>query len=201
MARLPRDHVGRPVPWFVAFIDGTPDFRVIAPGKLSDAHRFRLCWVCGGPLGAHGAFVIGPMCGVNRVSAEPPSHRACAIYSATHCPFLTTPRMVRRKGHIPQGASVPAGVMIERNPGVSLVWVTRRWKRFYASAGAAGHLWDIGEDPVVMLWYAHGRTAERAEIERSITTGLPLLEAEVATAADRAEFDRRLHWLMERLPE
>lgn len=39
MAELPTDHIGRPVPWFVAWIDGKPDFRVIGPGKLQSALR------------------------------------------------------------------------------------------------------------------------------------------------------------------
>jgi hypothetical protein len=36
---LPRDKRGFPVPKFVAFIDGEPDFRVIAPGFVAKAYK------------------------------------------------------------------------------------------------------------------------------------------------------------------
>jgi hypothetical protein len=37
IALLPTDKHHRPVPWFVAFIDGVPDFRVIRPGGIQIA--------------------------------------------------------------------------------------------------------------------------------------------------------------------
>lgn len=176
MTRLPHDKHHRPVPWFVAWIDGVPDFRVVKPGAIQQALRHRLCWVCGLPFQRQEdrAFVIGPMCAVNRVSSEPPSHRDCGVYSATVCPFLATPRMVRRDRRMPEGASLPAGTMIRRNPGVALVWVTgyRSWSTF--SDGDGGTLVNIGE-PKQALWFAHGREATRAEVLASIDSGLPIL--------------------------
>ena len=114
---LRRNKAGYPVPWFVATIGGQPDFRVIAPGRIQDALRRSLCWVCGVPFlrQEDRAFTIGPMCAVNRVSAEPPSHRDCAVFSARFCPFLSTPQMVRRERHIPGEAVVPAGISIRRS--------------------------------------------------------------------------------------
>jgi hypothetical protein len=174
VARLPRDKHGRPVPWFVAWIDGQPDFRVIAPGRIVDALRFGKCWVCGTILGGWKAFAIGPMCAINRVSAEPPAHRDCAIYSARHCPFLTVPRMRRRETGLPGDVQDPAGTMIRRNPGVAAVWVTRSFEAFQASGGL---LISVGE-PEEVLWFAEGRQATRAEVIASIDSGLPLLRAE-----------------------
>lgn len=172
IARLPRNHAGYPVPWFVAWIDGTPDFRVIGEGKLDDAIRFRSCWLCGDPLGANAAFVIGPMCAINRVSAEPPSHRDCALYAVQACPFLITPGMRRRDSNLPDGAAKPDGIMIRRNPGVALVWVSRNWK-----LQTRLRLWDVG-DPDQIHWYAEGRSATREEVQASIDSGMPLLTAE-----------------------
>ncbi len=143
IARLPRNHAGYPVPWFVAWIDGTPDFRVIGEGRLDDAIRFRSCWLCGDPLGANAAFVLGPMCGITRTSPEPPSHRDCADYAARACPFLATPNMRRRETGIPEGAREPDGIMIRRNPGATLVWVSRTWQQ---QRGL--NLWHVG-DPLV----------------------------------------------------
>jgi len=56
--RLPISATGFPVPWFVAWIDGLPDFRVIGPDKMVQAVNRKLCWVCGQPLGVHKAFPL-----------------------------------------------------------------------------------------------------------------------------------------------
>ena len=176
IARLPKNKAGYPVPWFVAWIDGKPDFRVIRRGGIQIALSGKLCWTCGIPFlrQEDRAFVIGPMCAVNRVSAEPASHLDCATYAATHCPFLTVPRMVRRERHVPVEAKRPAGEMIRRNPGVALVWVTgyRSWSTF--DDGNGGALFNVGE-PKRVMWYAHGRDASRAEVMESIDSGLPIL--------------------------
>jgi hypothetical protein len=173
---LPRNKAGYPVPWFVAWLDGQPDFRIIAPGRIGTALNRKLCWVCGTPFQRQEdrAFVIGPMCAVNRVSAEPPSHRDCGVFSARFCPFLSTPQMVRREKHAPSCAVVPAGISIRRNPGVGLVWVTgyKSWKTF--SDGDGGTLFNIGE-PLEALWFARGREATRAEVLASVDSGLPIL--------------------------
>lgn len=193
MANLPRNKAGYVVPWFVAYIDGEPDFRVIRENGIGEALRFNRCWLCGQHRGANAAFVIGPMCAVNRVSAEPPSHRDCATYAARVCPFLANPKMVRREKHLPDVRVSPAGEMLTRNPGVALVWVSRTWKPFRAPGGI---LIDVGE-PAAIEWWAHGREATRAEVVASIDSGLPILadrareegpdaEAQLATMLDEA---------------
>lgn len=190
MRGLLRDKHGHPVPWFVHVADdGVPDFRVVRGGGIGDALRYKLCWVCGQHRGAHAAFVIGPMCAVNRISAEPPAHRDCAVWSARRCPFLSRPEMVRRERNLPEDRHV-AGVMIPRNPGVALVWVTRAWKPFHAPDGS-GVLFELG-DPTQTLWFARGRAASRAEILASIDSGLPALRevAEQQSPAAVAELDR-----------
>ena len=203
IARLPRNKVGYSVPWFVAFIDGAPDFRVIRPGGIETALRGRLCWTCGIPFlrQEDRAFVIGPMCAVNRVSAEPASHLDCAVYSATHCPFLVTPQMIRRERRMPEGASCPAGEMIRRNPGVALVWVTgyKSWSTF--GDGNGGKLLNVGE-PKRILWFARGREATRAEVMASIDSGLPILRdmAESEGPDAIAELERMHRRALELVP-
>jgi hypothetical protein len=183
VARLPRNKVGHPIPWFVAIIDGEPDFRVIRRGGIEEAVRFKLCWVCGQHMGANAAFVVGPMCAVNRTSAEPPAHRECALYSARACPFLATPTMKRRERHLPDDRIDPAGVMITRNPGVALVWVSRKWSIFPDPDGQP--LFNIGEADQT-FWFAHGRNATRAEVEASIESGLPILREYAAVEGERS---------------
>ena len=182
MRRLPKDSAGRPVPRFVEWIDGVPDFRVMSFDHLRLAVRLKLCWVCAQPLGANATFTIGPMCAVNRVSAEPPSHLDCATYSALACPFLSNPARVRREAHIPDGAVVPAGISIPRNPGVALLWTTRSWK---VEPEGRGVLFRLG-DPTRVEWYAEGREATRAEVMASIETGLPTLQEMATQEGQRA---------------
>src|SRR5215831_13304169 len=173
IAKLPLDERGFPVPWFVSWFDGKPDFRIVAPERVIIAHRRKLCWVCGDPLGAHKAFVIGPMCVINRVSSEPPSHRECAEYAAAACPFLSKPRMRRNDKDLPEKKMVP-GIMIARKPGVTSVWLTRSYRLFRVDNGV---LFEIGE-PDEVHFYCEGRPARRAEVEASVASGLPLLEAQ-----------------------
>jgi hypothetical protein len=175
MQHRPISSKGFPVPWFVAQINGEWDFRVIGPGKIAEAHNHRKCWLCGGQMGRWSVFTIGPMCSVNRVSAEPPAHLSCAEYAAKACPFLTQPRMRRNdKGLEETGAVQAAGIMISRNPGVTLLWITKSYRLVQAGDGV---LFRLGPAARV-FWYAEGRTATRAEVDASIASGLPLLEAE-----------------------
>jgi len=203
VAALSQDKHGYPVPWFVAWIDGKPDFRVIGHDAIRTATMQKRCWICGMNFDGSEdrAFVIGPMCAVNRVTAEPPAHRECAVYSATHCPFLITPNMTRRDRHKPAGTKVPPGIMIPRNPGVALVWIAadRAWtaERQPRESGG-GVLFRLGE-PSECLWFARGRTATRAEVLESIDSGLPLLRqmAEEDGALDELEasHERALSWV------
>lgn len=181
---------GHVVPWFVSWIDGQPDFRVIDTPKIGVAVRERRCWLCGNPMGSYRAFLIGPMCAVNRVSSEPPSHRACAEYAAQVCPFLANPSAPRRETQLPRDVSEPAGVGLKRNPGVALVWITRSFNILRVSNGV---LFQVG-DPTELRWFAEGRPATRAECLASIESGLPLLREPAEAQGPRAvaAFERML---------
>jgi hypothetical protein len=170
---LPIDERGFPVPWFVDWLDGKPVFQAADPAKFRRAIRHKRCWLCGQPLGSLLAFVIGPMCGVNRVSSEPPSHRSCAEFAVNACPFLTRPMAKRNmRGMEDMPTKKPAGLMIERNPGVSLLWLTRHYSVFRAPGGV---LIRVG-DPLEIAFFREGRPATREEVEQSVESGLPLLE-------------------------
>ncbi len=172
MAKLPRDARGYPVPRFVSWYDGKPDFRIADTRYLEHCFRARTCWLCGELLGRYLAFVIGPMCAVNRTTAEPPCHRDCAEYAVQACPFLCFPQRTRDMANLPERRA-PPGSTIERNPGVALIWVTLGYTLERDSHGRPG-LISIG-DPVSRSWWCRGRPATRAEVEASIESGLPLL--------------------------
>lgn len=183
IAKLPRWRIMAqdfPVPWFVQWMkdgepcpvgEGEPDFRVIDRDKLMLALRKNLCWVCGEKLGRYLAFTIGPMCTINRTTAEPGSHLECATWSACNCPFLTRPRMRRNTKDLPEHND-PPGEFLTRNPGVACVWVTETVMPFSVHGGYP--LLSLG-DPLSVTWYCEGRPARREEIAQSIETGYPLL--------------------------
>lgn len=183
MADLKIDPVWNlPVPWFVQWIDGKPCFPVMDGTKWRRAVRDKLCWISGKPIGDVMAFVIGPMCGVNRTSAEPPCDLQCALYAAQTCPFLITPKMKRMNvDHL--GTVEPPGVPIKRNPGACAVWVTKRYEIIDAGNGP---LIRIGE-PQMVHWFACGRKATRSEVQESIDSGLPILQGMAAEEGHEAE--------------
>lgn len=165
---------GYPVPWFVQWINGKPEFRIADSAKRSLAIRHRLCWVCGETLGVHFTFVLGPMCGITRTTAEPPCHLECARWSVQNCPFLVKPQMERRgTEEVKAMGAVSSGRPILRNPGVALLWTTRGFRIMHLDHGH----WLISVHPAEsMEWWAEGRKATSEEIEESIRTGLPKLE-------------------------
>lgn len=172
---------GYPVPWFVANTNAIdPDFRIADRPKFRRALAKKLCWVCGTPIPALVAFVIGPMCVVNRVSAEPPSHPECALFSVKACPFLTRPHMARRDD-APEGTTPAPGYMELRNPGVTILWQTRAFEVFSIPGGL---LLNIGV-PEDVTPYCQGRLATADELRTSIESGMPALR----TAAERDGLD------------
>lgn len=176
IAKLPVDpERGYPIPFFVSYVGGKPEFRLADSKKWLRCVKEHLCWVCGEPLGVNKAFVIGPMCSINRISADPPTHLDCAEWSVKGCPFLTKPQMVRREDELTQAnEDNVSGIMIKRNPGVMLIWTTK--KHSVISDHNGGYLFSLG-DPESLSWWREGRVATRSEIMESIETGLPNLQA------------------------
>lgn len=184
MRNLPVDSRGYPVPWFVGYVDGVPDFRVVRPAGREMAITEKRCWLCGEKRGRFGAFVIGPMCSVNRVSSEPPCHLECAEFAVKACPFLVRPHARRRESGYPEEAESADGNMILRNPGVSLIWVSTDWKPFPIDSKGSW-LINVG-NPDSFSWWREGRPATRAEVQESFDSGCPLLKKEAEREGEEA---------------
>lgn len=176
MRKLRVDARGYPVPYFVADVDGKPDFRVANAEKWRAAVKQKRCWLCGELLGKWLTFVLGPMCAITRTTSEPPCHLDCAQFAATACPFMILPRAKYREADLPVGHIPPAGEAIKRNPGCVGLWTTLGYSTFPALRGEKGTLITVGA-PAAVLWYAEGRQATRAEVWESINSGLPILLA------------------------
>jgi hypothetical protein len=170
---LPIDERGYPVPWFVCRVEGKWDFRFADAAKRVRAVKRRVCWICGVGIGADLAFVIGPMCAVNRNTSEPACHRACAEFAVRACPFIVRPAAQYRDANMPAAARPIEGA-IGGNPGVVAIWITRKFKPYRAPGG--DWLIRIG-DPVEVTWWREGRSAARAEILESFNDRLPTLRA------------------------
>ncbi len=156
IASLPRDRRGYYVPWFVAWIDGEPDFRVVASGKINEALVRNLCWICGKTLGRYKAYVVGPIGGVvNRTSPEPPSHTDCADFAAQVCPHLVHPNAKYRESNMPDGlVSAPGTSAERRNPQIAIVWVIEGQVNLIEVED--GYLFSL-DGPSEIRWYHRGR--------------------------------------------
>lgn len=182
MAKLAADHRGWVTPFFVKWVDGKPDHRIVDTQAYLTCVKNKLCFSCGQPLGSYVTFPIGPMCAVNLTSAEPPSHRDCAEWSIKVCPFLSRPHARRRDIDPEQHPDVGvAGVMIKRNPGVTLAWTTKRWGT--KSDGNGGALFGFGEPTSVSAW-RESRPATPDEVCDAIGSGLPILRDSVLAQTD-----------------
>lgn len=181
MARRPISRKGFPVPYFVTVKndEGDYDFRAIEAAPIIACVNRKLCWLCGEPLGQYQCFVIGPMCSINRVSSEPPSHRDCAEYAMQACPFLSKPNARRNEVGMPEEAknNFVGGIGIKHNPGVMLLWITKSYR--VVNDGHGGILFEIGP-PVELHWYKERRRATRPEIDEAIAKGLPYLRSVAA---------------------
>jgi hypothetical protein len=171
IAKLPIAKNGYPVPFFVSWVDGEPEFRAADSVKMVKAVNEKRCWVCGQHLGKTLAFLLGPMCTINRVVSEPPSHPECADYSVRACPFLSKPQMVRRDNDLPDGTIPPPGLAIMRNPACIAIWTTLS---FEIVPQSRGFLFGVG-DPLSVAWWKESRLATREDVIDSVTTGLPVL--------------------------
>lgn len=169
--RLPRDKRGYPIPWFVSQgPDGKPDFINVRNGKRDEARRKQVCWVCGDRLGTFRAFVVGPTNTITRVSAEPPGHLECMTAAATICPFLVNPRMTRVPAH---PDAVTPGEQDDRNPGVTVVYTTRK---VGTKQLKRGFLFTLGP-PESVVWWRERRPATLMEVCSSIAEVMPHLSA------------------------
>lgn len=182
IAALPLDERGYPVPYFVEWIDGKPDFRVASEAKLVQCIRGKRCWICGGGLGKFQTFAIGPMCAVNRVSSEPPAHLDCAHYAVRACPFLLLPSAKRRDARMPTETYVHESANM-RNPGVILLWTSTA--SYHPFRNARNILFEIPAPSAIEFW-SEGRLSTPAEIWESFESGVEILRAGTAPQGAQA---------------
>jgi hypothetical protein len=191
--RLPADRRGFPIPWFVAWRDGEPQFPVIDAAKLRVAWTNEVCWVCGDRLGTVRGWVMGPMSAIEGATPEPPSHYDCARFSVRHCPHLSTPTAKPSTKH-GEGAGYATVANVSKvRSGVTAIWMTRgRGAAPFAAGG--GVLFGL-DGPERLEWYAAGRPASALDVREAIAVVLPTLRRAAERERRVAELERRLKWL------
>lgn len=177
IAALPRDEHDRPVPWFVARVDGRPDFRIIDAKKIPLAVGERRCWICGQPIDPTDryAFVVGPVSLFSRCTSEPPAERRCALYALRECPFLSTPGRGRRPEGMPPGAWM-AGAPVYENPGVVLLWLCDTYR--VEGDGAGGIVIRLPV-PASIVAYCEGQPAYRNQLDDAFAAAAGYARAEL----------------------
>lgn len=167
IAQLPVDERGYPVPWFVVWLKGKPEFRIADGEKVLIALRERRCWVCGDPIGHDPTFVTGTMALINRCHGEAPCHPECAKFSALACPHLKNPNARRREAGLPEGTET-SGYAVDRNPGVVVLWTCGSKRAAYRPFRTGkGFLYAL-PDPKSLEFLCEARAATRDEVFASL---------------------------------
>lgn len=88
LSHLKVDERGYPIPYFVAWVNGKPDFRMLDSKRQKRCVESHLCSICGKKLFEYFYFITGPIGLSNGTHSDPPAHRDCAEYSLQICPHL-----------------------------------------------------------------------------------------------------------------
>lgn len=205
MQKLPFDPKWKlPVPWFVPWIDGKPEWKLADGQKHLSAAIEKRCWCCGQHLlsGANVAFVTGPLGLMNETTTEAPCHVECAQYAAQACPWLANPSAVRGKASV---ESIKPEWYTPSHPGVIGVVEVSRCGTSRVSTGFAWY-WNT-EDAVGLKWYFSG--VEVLAVDREVVSRCRQAKSEmwmrtheaersgVLTPAEMGEVRDRISWIVE----
>ncbi len=122
LSHLKVNDKGYPIPYFVGYVDGKPDFRLLDAKKQVACTNRSLCAICGKKLfkGAY-YFICGPMGYTNKISTDPAMHRNCAEYSLNVCPHLHIQKTHRRESGLEHLSAEQSVVMADKPTTLLLV--------------------------------------------------------------------------------
>lgn len=165
MKALPLDHRGYPVPFFVKWNNGVPDFRLLDEEKFIRCLKFEVCSICGDKLGIHRTFAGGPMNAIQQISGEPPMHHDCALFAVKSCPFLLHPLAKRRDSNLPENIreiGEAGDVFYEGNPGITSLWTCTAYH--LSASNRVFHFDNVKR----LEWFTQGRPATMEEITKGL---------------------------------
>jgi len=129
LKHLPISEKGYPLPYFVARVNGKPDFRLLDERKQLLCVAHKTCGICGKKLfkGAY-YFISGPKGYENKVSTDPAMHRQCAEYSLKTCPHLFYEKAERRQKGL---ENLPPSADMDMNkPDIHLLIKADKFEKF-----------------------------------------------------------------------
>lgn len=98
LSHLKVDQRGYPIPFFVSYIDGKPEFRYMDHVRQEMIIENKLCHICGKKLNKdYNYFISGPIGFKNKISSDAAMHRECAEFSLLACPHLHLQNAERRE--------------------------------------------------------------------------------------------------------
>jgi hypothetical protein len=204
MRQLPIDQRGFPVPYFVKWVNGVPDFRILDMEKIHQSTVEGRCQICGKKLGRSGIFAVGPISAITLVDDEPPMHQLCAEFAAQACPWMMRPGMKRGQAVKPDGTLTPAEILNTPGTvysGAPKVWALIEVQSYYADRQADGTiLYHMGQ-PVEMSWWAEGRRATREQVIDATSDARTYLANHDPSPEAVADLDARMTELGQWLPE
>lgn len=118
MSRLPLDHRGYPIPVIVQrSATGEPLFTVNDNVAHDKCTKYKLCPICGDPLGKELWFAGGPLSAFHPGGSyyDSPMHHECVSYAMQVCPYLALPGYVSNLAQvIPHlEKKVPGAIMVD----------------------------------------------------------------------------------------
>lgn len=97
LSHLKIDSRGYPIPYFVTWINGKPEFRFLDHHRLEMIIDRKVCHICGKKLPDNlFYFIAGPLGLKNRISTDAGMHLVCAEFSLRACPHLFLQKAERR---------------------------------------------------------------------------------------------------------
>jgi hypothetical protein len=107
--------------------------------------------------------------------------------------------MRRNTKDLPEGEI--AGEAIMRNPGATIIWITREYRVFRPDPKKAGVLFKLGAPEHISFW-REGRPATRAEVLEAINSGMPILRDLAIEQGQEAmhALQRQYHQALKLLP-
>ena len=97
MQDLQIDERGYPIPYFVPFVNGKPNFKYQDAKKKEICRKYMKCHICGNRLFDKSFwFICGPLGYLNHVSSDEAMHEDCARFSMKYCPHLVNLKAERK---------------------------------------------------------------------------------------------------------
>jgi hypothetical protein len=130
LAHLKIDERGYPVPYFVSWVDGKPEFRFLDHSRQEMIIEKGVCHICGKKLNKDYNYVIsGPIGYQNRISSDAAMHRVCAEFSLKACPHLYLQKAERRENdELGKAVSALPSPVVKEKPSILLLVRISKYK-------------------------------------------------------------------------